>query len=70
MPDVRLLIIASSVPTILVGGGVFMLYVSPLSPNYGKDGWNLIILGVFIFLIELTAYFVLNRESEYEYYYK
>ncbi len=63
MPDIKLVIYATSVPMILTGGGFLMLWVAPVSPQYGDWGWTLIFLGVTLFVLEILALIYLATQE-------
>jgi hypothetical protein len=46
MPDVFLEIFAKNPPTILMGGGIVLLILSPIYPKFGGWGWWLILGGI------------------------
>ena len=64
MPDIKLIIYATSVPAILTGGGVVASLFSGLSTEYKSIGQNLIFWGTLVFIIEIAAYvFISMYES-------
>ena len=67
MPEIKLLIYATTVPAILAGGGVLMLWASPIFPEYKSMGNGLIFLGIIAFIIEIIAYIIIESNNKPRY---